>query len=354
MIEKMDIRVQRVEKSRVGEVDFDSLGFGKEISDHMFVMDYADGEWKNPEIVPFDALHMHPSMSVFHYGQAVFEGLKAFRTEEGSALMFRPDQHEKRMNDSAARLCMPSLPEGVFTEAISKLIDIDRNWIPKREGDSLYLRPLMISTDLTLGVQPSDNYKFIILASPVGAYYSGKVKVLVEDQYVRAAEGGTGYIKAAGNYAASLLPAKKAIEKGYDQILWTDGKTQKYVEEIGTMNVMFQVGDTIITPKLTSSILPGITRKSVIELAHKWGQNIEERKVSVEEIVEAHRNGELLDVFGTGTAATITHISSIGYEGEDFTIGDDAPRIFSTKAQEYLSSLKVGRAEDYMNWMVKV
>lgn len=354
MAKNTEIAIQRTTKSRINEIDFTKLVFGRQFSDHMFIVDYADGEWKTPQIMPFQDLQFNPSMFSIHYGQSIFEGLKAYRFADDSINVFRPEEHAKRFNISAERMCMPEVPEELFLSGLKALLNVDSEWVPKEKGCSLYIRPVMFATDQFLGVAPSQTYKFIIFTSPVSSYYSGQVKVLVEEEYVRAAEGGTGYVKVAGNYAASLLPAKKALEKGYNQILWTDCKEHKYIEECGTMNVMFQLNDTIVTPALSTSILSGITRKSVIELAKKWGYKIEERKVSVEEIVEAHKNNTLNDAFGSGTAATITHISHIGYRGTDFDIPTNKPREFSKKAEEYLTKLKTGESEDYMNWMQKM
>lgn len=345
------IKIQKTANSRINQIDFNKLVFGKAFSDHMFVVDYADGEWKTPEIIPFGDLAFNPTLFAIHYGQSVFEGLKAFRFEDGSINVFRPQEHAQRLNISAERLCMPAFPEQLFLDGLQALLELDKEWVPKDLGKSLYIRPVMFATDQVLGVAPSKTYKFIILTSPVDAYYSGNVKVLVEQEFVRSAEGGTGFAKAAGNYAASLLPAKKALEKGYNQILWTDSKEHKYIEECGTMNVMFQLGDTIVTPKLSTSILSGITRKCILELAKHWGYAIEERKISIDEIVEASANNTLNDAFGTGTAATITHISHIGYNGVDYEIPAGKPREFSLRAQEYLTKLKHGEEDDFMNWM---
>lgn len=354
MAAKIDIAIQKTDKSRINSIDFKNLVFGREFADHMFIVDYEDGEWKKPQIMPFQDLQFNPSMFSIHYGQSIFEGLKAYRFEDDSVNIFRPEEHAKRFNISAARMCMPEVPEELFLSGLRELLTVDNQWVPNDEGCSLYIRPVMFATDQFLGVAPSQSYKFIIFTSPVSSYYSGEVKVLVEEEFVRAAEGGTGYVKVAGNYAASLLPAKKALEKGYNQILWTDAKEHKYIEECGTMNVMFQIGDTIVTPELSTSILSGITRKSVIELAKKWGYKIEERKISIDEIAEAHAKGELNDAFGSGTAATITYISDIGYRDSDLNITPDKTREFSKKAEDYLTKLKTGVAEDYMGWMEKM
>ncbi len=354
MREELDMSIDKTESSRIDQVDFDNLLFGEELSDHMFMVEYKNGTWGQPSISAMQDLSFNPSVSSLHYGQTVFEGLKAFRNTEDEILIFRPEEHAKRMNLSAERLCMPEIPEELFLEGVYDLLKLDKQWIPVGSGRSLYIRPMMFATEQALGVNPSDSYLFIIFTSPAATYYSGTVKVIAETEYVRAAEGGTGAAKCGGNYAASLLPMKNALAKGYDQVIWTDAKTHNNIEEIGTMNVMFQIGDTIVTPSLTSSILSGITRKSIIALAKRWGQAVEERKISLDDLIEADKKGLLNDAFGTGTAATITHITTIGVKGQDLLIDEDAPRSFSRKAEEYLSKLKVGEVEDYMNWMVKI
>jgi branched-chain amino acid aminotransferase len=354
MAAAINIAVEKITKSKIDTIDFSNLPIGKFQSDHMFEMDYINGEWTDLKIVPYHNLSFPPTMAVLHYAQSVFEGLKAYRTVDGEIKLFRPEQHAARINHSAARMCMPEVPEEIFLEALHQLIKIDKDWVPEDLSSSLYVRPFLFATDEALGVIPSQTYKFIIFTCPVGAYYAEPVKVKIETEFTRAAQGGTGNVKAAGNYSASLLPAKKALAEGYQQILWTDGKEHKYIEEAGTMNIMFQIGDTIVTPELTSSILGGITRKSVIALAKKWGVNIEERRISVDELIEAHEKGQLKDAFGTGTAVTIHHIISITQNGAEMTLPPVEERKFSNKAKEYLRSLKIGEAEDYMNWMVKL
>lgn len=349
-----NIEIEKVSKSKLSEVDFDNLVFGRTFADHMYMADYNDGKWSKGKILPFQPLSFWPSLVAIHYGSTVFEGIKAFKLENGEVKVFRPDQHAKRMEISAERLCMPAFPEEQFLNGLNALLNIDRDWIPEKTGSSLYIRPIMFATEEYLGVAPANNFKFLIFCSPVSEYYSGSVKVKVETEYTRAAEGGTGYIKMGGNYAAALLPTKKALEQGYQQILWTDGKEHKYIEECGTMNVMFHIGDTIVTPETSSSILSGITRMSIIELAKKWGYKIEERKISVDEVIEAQKNGQLKDAFGTGTAATITHISTICYDGVDYDIPENSEREFSKRVNSYMNDLKAGKAEDYMNWMASI
>jgi branched-chain amino acid aminotransferase len=353
MSNKYTINIERTPESRLKNVDFNNLTFGKVLSDHMFMVEYKDGAWQTPEISQFRDLSFNPSMASLHYGQAVFEGLKAFKSKEGKTLIFRPELHAERINLSAERQCMPKIPEELFLEGLYELLRVDNDWIPDGEGQSLYIRPVMFATEQALGVRPSSSYLFLIFTSPVAQYYNGMVKVLVEEENTRAANGVTGYVKTCGNYAASLLPAQKAIQAGYDQVLWTDGAEHKYVEEIGTMNVWFDIDGTIVTPKLSTSILGGITRRSVVELAKKWGYEIEERKIEIAEIIEAMKAGKLNDAFGTGTAATITHISDIGYRGDNYKIAE-GNRAFSTRVGEYLGDLKIGEAEDFMSWMKSI
>lgn len=350
----MNVDIQKVAQSRVSEVDWDNLLFGRVFSDHMFVMDYEDGEWKNPTIQAYGDLNLSPATSVLHYGQTFFEGMKAYKNEENEILLFRPEENAKRFNISAERMCMPEVPVDVFIEALKTLVDLDRDWVPNKEGYSLYIRPFMIATDPYVGIKPSDSYKFIIFTCPVGAYYSEPVKVKIETEFARAAEGGTGYAKAGGNYAAALYPAKLAQEKGYRQLIWTDAKEHKYIEEAGTMNVIFQIGNKIITPKSSDTILAGITRRSVIDIARDWGYEVEERKILVEEVIEAIKNGTLKEAFGAGTAATIAQISLIHFDGEDFELPAIETREFSSKVKAELDSIKHGHTEDRFNWILKV
>lgn len=350
-----NIKINKVLHSRINSVDFDNLPFGKIFSDHMFEIDYKDGKWGEPTIVPFAYLELHPATSALHYGQSIFEGLKAQRGENGEVLIFRPDMNAKRFNESAKRMCMAEIPEEIFMEGLKALIDLDREWVPKKDGQSLYIRPLMFATDDYVGIRPSENYKFIILTSPVGAYYSEPVRVKIEQYYTRAAEGGVGQAKAAGNYAASLYPAQLAAKEGYRQLIWTDAKTHTFIEEAGTMNVVFVIGDKIITPsESTDTILKGITKRSVIEVAKEWGYDVEERKVTVAEVIEAAKNGTLKEAFGAGTAATIAPIVVIGHEGTDYELPALETREFSNRMREYLTDYKRGRIEDKFNWLLKL
>ena len=347
------IDIHKTPQSRKDAVDWDNLPFGRVFSDHMLVMDYADGEWGKPTIEPFENLSLSPATSVLHYGQTVFEGMKAYRNDKDEVFLFRADQNAKRFNQSAIRMCMPTIPEDVFVQFVQTLVDLDREWIPTTEGYSMYIRPFMIATDPYVGIRPSATYKFMIFTCPVGAYYTEPVRVKIETEYTRATHGGTGFAKAGGNYAASLYPAKLAAEQGYQQLIWTDAQEHKYIEEAGTMNVVFQIGDTIVTPKSSDTILDGITRKSVMEIARDWGYKTEERKVSVKEVIEAIKSGELKDAFGAGTAATIAPIKTINFEGRDYDLPDVSERKFSNEVLDYLNRYKHGETEDKFNWLIK-
>lgn len=350
-----NIQITKTQHSRLSEVDFDDLPFGKIFSDHMFVMDFKDGKWQQPTIVPFGNLQFHPATSALHYGQAIFEGLKAQKNDAGEVLIFRPDMNAKRFNESAKRMCMQEVPEEIFMDGLKTLIDLDKDWVPSNEGQSLYIRPFMIATDDYVGIRPSENYKFIIITCPVGAYYAEPVKVKIETYYTRAAEGGVGRAKAAGNYAASLYPAKLAAEEGFRQLVWTDAKTHTFIEEAGTMNVVFVINNKIITPDETKdTILKGVTKRSVLQIAKDWGYEVEERPVTVVEVIEAMKNGTLQDAFGAGTAATIAPISHIGYDGTTYELPAIEGREFSNKVKDYIDSYKKGLVEDKYNWLFKV
>lgn len=349
------IPVQKTTKSKLAETDFSNLIFGRVISDHMFVADYRNGEWTDLRIEPYGALDLQPANAALHYGQSIFEGLKAYKNDKGEILIFRGDANAQRMNESAVRMCMPEIPEEIFMEGLLQLIKLDRNWVPSGKGASLYIRPYMFATDNYIGVKPSDTYKFIIFTCPVGAYYSKPVSVKVETDFTRATEGGTGGAKTAGNYAASLFPALQAQRAGYDQLLWTDGKSHSKIEESGTMNVMFDINGTLITaPTSTGTILKGITRNSVIQLAKDWGKPLEERFLTVSELQEALENGTLREAFGTGTAATIAHISKINVKGQDYLLPEGNPQAFSYKVLNELDGIKYGEIADSRGWIVKI
>lgn len=350
----MDFPVTRVTQSHLSEVDFDHLPFGKIFSDHMFIADFDGKDWINPRIVPYAPISLSPAASVFHYGQAIFEGMKVYRSDKDELLFFRPEENYKRMQQSAIRLCMPAVPEHIFMDGLRQLVALDADWVPKGDGNSLYVRPVLFATDPVLGVKPSDSYSFIILTSPTGAYYTEDLKVVIEKTYSRASRSGTGFAKAAGNYAGALYPTQLAQQNGYNQVIWTDAATNTKVEESGTMNLMFVINGVLITPSLSPSKLAGITRDSVIELARHWGMLVQERDVSVSEIVGAFKAGTLQEAFGTGTAANIAHISVIGHEGEDFRVPELGPDAFSNRALRFLTDLKAGRTADPFGWITKL
>ncbi len=351
MLETLEISVKKVEKSKISEVDFNNIPFGRIYSDHMFIADYKDGEWSDLRIEPYKNLSLAPASSVIHYGQSVFEGLKAYKTKAGQTAIFRPEANAARLNKSAERMCIPEVPEELFMHALKELLKIDSAWIPDKAGNSLYIRPFVFAMDDYIGIKPSDSYRFMIITCPVSSYYTEPVKVKIETTFTRAAQGGTGFAKAAGNYAGALYPAKLAQKQGYHQLIWTDSNTHEYIEESGTMNIMFVINDTLITPEAGSTILKGITRDSVLKLARDWGMNVEERKVSVTEIVEAAKNGTLQEAFGAGTAATIAHIQVIGHEGTDYTLPKIEDRKFSNKVLKAMDAIKSGEAEDKFGWL---
>jgi len=354
MVETMKIAVEKVAKSRINEVDFANIPFGKIYTDHMFMADYRNGEWNNFRIMPYGYMPISPATPALHYGQSIFEGMKAYRGPEGEALVFRPLDNWKRMNISADRICMPHIPEELFMESLSALINLDRNWIPDTQGASLYIRPFMFSADEYIGIKPSDDFTFMIILCPVGSYYSTPVKVRIETHYTRACQGGTGYAKAGGNYGAAIYPAKLAQNDGYHQLLWTDGRNHEYIEESGTMNVMFVIDGTLVTPALSDSILAGITRDSVLQMARSWGMNVEERKITVKELIEGLENGNVQEAFGAGTAATIAHIELIGHNGKDYYLPSIETRKFSTKVLDELEGIKRGHKPDPFGWVIKM
>jgi branched-chain amino acid aminotransferase len=350
IVEDLKIQIIKTGDSKLPQLDFNNLRFGREFSDHMFSMEYSDGAWKNAVIKPFENLSMNPATSVIHYGQSVFEGMKAYKNEKGEVLLFRPEENIKRMNRSANRMCMPEIPAQLFKEALVELLRLDKGWVPSSETGSLYIRPIYFGSDEYIGVKPSENYKFLIFTCPVNAYYTAPVRVKIETFYSRSTPGGTGFAKAAGNYAGALYPAKLAQQKGYDQLIWTDALTHKYIEESGTMNVFFLTEKGLLTPELGDTILEGITRNSVIALAKDWGIPVEERKVSVQEIIVGLEAGTIKEAFGAGTAATIAHIALIGYEGHDYQLPPVENRDFSNRILSYLSDYRKGRIEDKFNW----
>lgn len=354
MIETLDIQITQTQNSRLLEIDFDNLSFGKTFSDHMFVAEYKNSEWADLRIEPYQNFSISPANATLHYAQSIFEGLKANKSKQGDLLLFRPDANAKRFSQSAKRMCMPPVPETLFVEAIEALVALDKNWVPDQDGTSLYIRPFQFADDPFIGVRPSESYKFMIITGPVGGYYSDPVKVKIEKHYTRAIRGGVGSAKTAGNYAASLFPAKEALNQGYDQLMWTDGQNHEFIEESGTMNIMFVINDTLITPPTSDSILPGITRESALILARDWGMNVEERPIKVSEVMQSIQDGSLTEAFGIGTAATISHISVIGYEGTDYTLPDIKDRVVSNKLLDTLTKIKLGEEVDRFGWIKKI
>lgn len=346
--------VTKTSQSRLKNQDINHVPFGKVFADHMFVAEYENGEWKKSSIMPFDSISMSYATCALHYGQTIFEGMKAFHTINGETVIFRPYENFNRLNKSAFRMAMPEVPEEIFMGGLLELLKLDRDWVPTDENGSLYIRPFLIATDEAIGVRPSETYKFVIIMAPAGKYYAEPLRVLVERTYFRAVEGGVGFVKVGGNYGRSLLPTRLALQKGYHQVIWTDSKTHQYVEESGTMNLMFVVGDKLLTPSLSDTILAGITRDSVIHLAKHWGMEVEERKVSIPELLEAHAKGLLKEAFGTGTAATIAQILTIGCDGTDYQLPPIAERKFSNKVEDTMRAMKKGRIKDEFNWIVKV
>lgn len=353
----LEITVTRSTQLKQKPADESALGFGRLFTDHMFVMDYTEGQgWHDARVVPYQNISLAPSAMVFHYGQEMFEGLKAYRGENGEAFLFRPDMNAKRANASNDRLCIPQIPEEDFVQAIKTVVAVDKDWIPTDPGTSLYIRPFVIATDEFLGVAPSKTYLFIIILSPSGAYYESglaPVGIWIEDEYVRAVRGGIGFAKTGGNYAASLIAQVKAHDGGYSQVLWLDGVERKYIEEVGAMNIMFKINGKIVTPMLNGSILPGITRNSVLFLCRQWGMEVEERKVSVDELIEAQKNGTLEEVFGTGTAAVISPVGKLRYMDEVMTIGDGNIGPVTQKLYDTITGIQTGKVEDKYGWRVR-
>ncbi len=354
MIDTMNISVEKTTNSKLSQFDQENLVFGKLYSDHMFIADYENGEWGDFRIVPYGDLSISPANTTLHYSQTVFEGLKAYRTKAGEIAVFRPMDNAKRLNKSAVRMCIPELPEEIFMEGLHELLKLDHEWVPSKEGTSLYIRPFIFGFDPYVGIRPSDTYKFLIITCPVGAYYAEPVKVKIETHYTRAASGGTGFAKTGGNYAAALYPAVQAQKEGYNQLIWTDGKNHEFIEEAGTMNLMFVIDNKLVTAPTGDTILKGITRDSVMTLAKDWGIEVEERPIKVTEVIEAIKEGRMQEAFGAGTAATIAQIKAIGYEGVDYELPPVEGRKISNKMLEDLNKIKSGELEDKYNWLYKI
>ena len=354
MIAAGNINITKVKTSKLKDINLENIPFGKYFTDHMLEVDFEDGEWKNAEIKPYQPLLLDPSTAALHYGQAIFEGVKAYKNADGDAFIFRPLDNFKRFNISAERMQMPQVPEEIFMEGLRQLIELDKNWIPQQEDHSLYIRPFMFSSDEMIGVRPSEKYKFMIILSPTGPYYSAPMRIYVEEHFVRAVPGGVGYAKAAGNYGAAMYATAQAKSKGYDQVLWTDAFEHKYVQECGTMNVFFIIGNTAITPGLEAgTILAGVTRESTITLLREMGFNVEERSLSIDDIIDAHKAGILYEVFGTGTAATISLIKELRYK--DYVMEFDVDSWKTAPAvKNQLNAIRYGQTADNHGWMHKI
>lgn len=353
-----EITIERTQHPKQKPTDQTRLGFGNYYTDHMFLMNYDEGKgWHDPRIVPYGPIELDPAAMCLHYGQEVFEGLKAYRTEDGRILLFRPDRNMARLNSSNERLCIPAIDEAFAVEAIKKLVSVDQDWIPTAEGTSLYIRPFIFATEAQVGVHPAQELLFAIILSPVGAYYPeglNPVKIYVEDKYVRAVRGGMGYTKTGGNYAASLKAQDEAEKVGYTQVLWLDGVERKYIEEVGTMNVFFVIDDEIVTPELQGSILPGVTRMSCIELLKKQGYKVSERRLSIEEVAEAADAGKLKEAFGSGTAAVISPIGELKWDEKVMTINNGEIGTISQHLYDTLTGIQWGKLPDPYGWIVEV
>ena len=350
----MNIKLSKVKSSKISKVDFSDLGFCKYYTDHMFVCEYENNDWKNFRIIPFQDLNLSPACTTLHYGQTIFEGLKAYKNEKDEILIFRPDKNAKRFNSSAERMCMPSLPEKYFINSIEELLKIEKDWVPKGEENSLYIRPLMFAIDPYIGIKPADKYLFIIICGLAGGYYSEPVNVKIETEYTRAVKGGVGYAKTAANYAAALYPAVQAQKEGFHQLIWTDGKEHNFVEESGTMNLFFVIDNKLITPPLGDTVLDGVTRDSIISVCPELDIDIEIRKVSIKEIIDALGNGSMTEAFGAGTAATIAPIKTIAFKSKKYNLPKNNKLTFSKKILDYLNNLKFGKIGDKFDWVNKL
>ena len=354
----LDIKITKTTNPQPKPAKGQKLGFGKIFTDHMFVMNYTEGKgWHDPRIEPFHNISLSPAAMVYHYGQEMFEGLKAYKGPDGNVFLFRPDMNAKRTNDTNDRLVIPQIPVEDFVQAVAAVVDVDRDWIPTEPGTSLYVRPFIIATDEFLGVAPSKTDLFMVILSPSGAYYESglaPVGIWIEDEYVRAVRGGMGFAKTGGNYAASLIAQQKAHDAGYSQVLWLDGVERKYIEEVGAMNIFFKIAGKIVTPSLNGSILPGITRNSVLQLCRDWGYEVEERKISADELLEAQANGTLEECFGTGTAAVISPVGKLRYKDDVMTINGGSIGPVSQKLYDTITGIQTGILPDEKGWRVKV
>lgn len=346
------INIERSTTTGIGQIDFNNLPFGRNFTDHLFIADYYDGDWHDCRIVPFQNFSVHPALSSIHYGQSIFEGMKAEKDAEGNPIVFRPLKNLTRFNLSAERMAMPTVPEELFMSALDQMLTIERDWIPTTPNSSLYIRPFMFATEDFIGIKPAEKFRFAIFCSPIGAYYNKPVRVFIHDKYVRAFPGGVGFAKCAGNYGAVMLPTREVQKMGYDQILWLDGIHHRYLQEIGTMNIFVIIDGVLITPSLDQgTILDGVTRDSILRIAENEGYTVQERDISIEELIHAHAEGKLEDMFGTGTAAVLSHIGEFHYKGENYELPPVDVREMSNKLKHRLVSVKGGKAEDLFGWL---
>lgn len=348
-----NIEIKKVDNSRISTIDFSNLPFGSVYSDHMLTCDFKNGKWQTPIIEPYAPISLDPSAKIFHYGQSIFEGMKAYKDDKNNIMLFRPEENWKRLNKSAKRLVIPEIPEHIFMDGLKALLKLDHEWIPRNDGSSLYIRPFMFASGNGFHASPADAYKLIICTAPSGAYFGGKVSVRIEEKYARAANGGVGFAKAGGNYAAQFYPTQLAIEKGYNQVIWTDDNTHEYIEEAGAMNIFIRINDTLITSPTSDRILDGVTRKSILQIARDNGIKTEERKISVKEVVDAAENNNLKEMFGAGTAAVISPISSFGFKDKDYDLPIlDNP--YSKTLKKLITDIQTNKSEDPYGWRIFV
>ncbi|WP_291870319.1 branched-chain amino acid aminotransferase [Maribacter sp.] len=352
-ITEQNITIEKVKQSKISQIDFNNLSFGSVFTDHMLVCDYKNGAWETPKVVPYQPITLDPSSKIFHYGQSIFEGMKAYKDKEDATWLFRPLENQKRLNISAKRMSIPEIPEDYFMEGLKTLLKVDEKWIPKNEGSSLYIRPFVFASGLGFHASPADEYKFIIACAPSGAYFSGKVKVLIEEKYSRSANGGVGFAKTGGNYAGQFYPTQLAVEKGYNQVIWTDDNAHEYIEEAGAMNIFIRINDTLITGPTSDRILDGITRKSILEIAKDEGIKAEVRKITVAEVVAAAKDGSLKEMFGAGTAAVISPIAGFGFRDVDYDLPEMEDSI-AERLKKRITDIQYNRAEDTFGWRYKV
>lgn len=348
------MNIVKTDRSRINEVDFENLGFGEIFADHMVSLEYSQGHWASPQIVPFGEIEVSPALASLHYGQVIFEGFKAFCAKNGSINIFRPDKHHERLNNSCRRLCIPEIDYNLFISGLKELIQLDRAWIPTKRGQALYIRPIIFATDNTLALRVASSYRLIIMISPVGEYYKGAIKLMTSDKYVRAVQGGLGGTKTAANYATSLLPIEEAKQQGCHQVLWLDGVERKYIEEAGMMNIFFLIADELITPPLEGTILPGVTRNTILHLARDWGLNVVERRITIDEVQAAAKSGALKEAFGAGTAAVVLPVAAIHHHGEIITLDPDQPETLWQKFYNEITDIQYGEKGDKFGWCYSV